>query len=75
MDLELAGRTGLGAYDGSLGLVAEAPCHALDGQGDVLDVCSGARGHSQHMSPTSSRVNRSRTLCRLIAAQAHARLV
>src|SRR5882724_415235 len=32
MELELAGRAGLGAYDGSLGLVAEAPCHAPDSQ-------------------------------------------
>ena len=54
MDLELAGRAGLGAYDGSLGLVAEAPCHALDGQGDCSMSSSGARRHSQHMSPIST---------------------
>jgi hypothetical protein len=37
VDLELAGRTGLGAYYGFPGFVAEAPCHALDSQGDVFD--------------------------------------
>ena len=40
MDLKLAARAGLGAYDGSLSLVAEAPCDTPDGQGDVLDAAT-----------------------------------
>ena len=54
MDLELAGRAGLGTDDGIPGLVAEAPCHAPDGQDDPFAAGRGACGHSQHMLPTST---------------------
>src|SRR5581483_4180342 len=91
MDLELADRAGLGAHDSSLSLVAEAPCHAADRQGDVFDAHQ-SRGvpHPAHVADVHL-VDRPRTLvgaswkstlrspgagsAGLIAAQAHSRLM
>src|SRR5580704_500551 len=75
MDLKLAGRAGLGAYDSALGLIAEAPCHALDGQGDVPDAPERRATPQPAHVPDVRRVNRSRALRRLPAGQAHRWLV
>ena len=75
MDLDLTGRTGLGAYHGVLGLVAKTPRHTLNTQGDVLDACQRrAAPHPAHVANIHA-VNRPRTLCRLMAVQARALLV
>src|SRR5579862_4981838 len=75
MDLKFTDGAGLGAYDGSLGLVAEAPCQSLDSQGDVLDVSQRRTAPQPAHVADVRHVNWSGALRRLPAGQAHSRLV